>query len=79
MRLGTKNHNSARQTLGRLIRSYHRGEMDSQTFRDLIYGMNAMLAYYRFDADLEIAKRLEIVEEAILKDQVDSRPPSRRV
>ena len=64
-RLGMKNHNSARLTLARLIRAYHAGEMDSQTFRDLIYGFNVMLSYFRHAADLRIEDRLDEIENRL--------------
>ena len=65
MRLGMKDHNAARLTLARLIRSYHRGEMESQTFRDLIYGCNTMLAYFKHAADLQIEARLDEIEATL--------------
>ena len=65
MRLGMKDHRSARLTLGRLIRQYHAGELESQTFRDLVYGFNTMLSYFKHAADLDIEKRLEAIENAL--------------
>ena len=64
-RLGMRDHNAARLTLARLIRSYHRGEMESQTFRDLVYGFNTLLSYFKHAADLDIEKRLEAIENAL--------------
>ncbi len=66
-RINTKSHNTARLSLGRLIRAYQAGGMESQMFRDLVYSMNTLLAYFKHDADLEIEKRLEAIEDS-LKD-----------
>ena len=65
-RITTKTHRSARHALGRLIRNYQAGQMESQTFRDLIYGMTLLLSYFKHEADLEIEKRLQDVEEALM-------------
>ena len=64
-RINTKSHNTARLSLGRLIRAYQKGEMESQMFRDLTYGMNTLLSYFKHAADLEIEKRLDAIEDAL--------------
>ena len=65
-RLNTKDHNAARLSLGRLIRQYSKGdEIPSQQFRDLIYAMNTLLAYFKLDSDLRIEERLDVIEDAI--------------
>lgn len=65
MRLNMRDHNAARLTLGRLIRSYHAGELESQTFRDLVYGFNTMLSYFKHAADLAIEDRLTAIEDSL--------------
>lgn len=62
---------AARRSLARLARMRFRGELDSETFRDLIYGLSALLAFDRHLADLRIEERLANVE-ALLEN-----PPAR--
>jgi len=64
-RINTATHEKARLSLGRLIREYQRGELESQTFRDLIYGMNTLLAYFRHASELDIERRLDTIEDSI--------------
>ena len=64
-RLPMKTHDSARRTLGRIIKAYHAGEMESKEFRDLIYGFSALLAYFRLDTELRIEKQMAEVREMI--------------
>ena len=64
-RINTKSHNHARQSLGRLIRSYQKGELDSQTYRDLIYGMNTLLGYYKLGLEADYEARLQAIESAL--------------
>ena len=65
-RINTATHEKARRSLGRFIRQYSTGdEIDSQTFRDVIYGLNTLLAYFKHDSDLRIEGRLDTIEDAI--------------
>ena len=67
-RLPMKTHDHARRTLARMIRAYHNGELESQKFRDLVYGLSTMLAYFKHAADLKIEERLQAIEDAIAGD-----------
>jgi len=67
-RINTATHEKARLSLGRLIREYQRGELESQTFRDLIYSMNLLLTYFRHASDLDIERRLDAIETTILTE-----------
>jgi hypothetical protein len=40
-----------------------RGELQSDVYRDLIYGLNALLSYDRFEKETELEKRLVTLEE----------------
>ena len=64
-RINTKTHNTARISLGRLIRSFQHGEVTEKDFRALVYGMNCLLGFYRLDCELEIEKRLEAIEDQL--------------
>ena len=69
MRLGMKNHNAARLTLGRLIRMRYAGEISTEVYRDLVYGMNLLLSFFRHSSDLEIAARLDEIENLLLEQK----------
>ena len=69
-RLNTRSHESTRISLGRLIRSYQKGELDSQTFRDLVYSLNLLLAFFKHASDEDLAKRLEAIENKITPAQL---------
>ncbi len=64
-RINTATHEKARRSLGRLIRQYQTDEIESQAFRDIIYAMNTLLAYFKHDSDLRIEGRLDVIEDAI--------------
>ena len=64
-KINSATHEAARLSLGRLLRQYQADEIPSQQFRDLVFGMNSLLAYFRFATDLEIEKRLDVIEDAI--------------
>ena len=64
-RINTATHEKARLSLGRLIRQYSQGdEIESQTFRDIIYAMNTLLSYFKLDAEIQIEERLTALEDA---------------
>jgi hypothetical protein len=65
MRLTLSKHDSARRTLGRLIRAFHADDIDEAKFRAMVYGFNALLAYFKLDAELDIEARLEAIEKAL--------------
>ncbi len=64
-RLGMRDHNAARLTLGRLIRMRLAGEISTELFRDLVYGLNLMLGFFKHGADLRIEDRLDQIEELL--------------
>ncbi len=64
-KINTATHEKARLSLGRLIRQYQGDEIPSQQFRDLVFGMNCLLAYFKHDSDLRIEERLDVIEDAI--------------
>lgn len=56
---------NARRSLARVLRAYLAGTLDATKYRNLVYGLSAMLGYYRQEADMQIEARLEKIEEAI--------------
>ena len=64
-RINTATHEKARLSLGRLLREYQREDIPSQQFRDLVYGMNLLLSYFKHASDLEIEARLEVIEDQL--------------
>ena len=65
MRLTLHTHDSARRTLGRLIRAFHKDEIDEAKFRATVYAFNSLLAFFKLDAELGIEERLERIEQAL--------------
>jgi hypothetical protein len=63
LRLNT--HVGARRTLARLLREYDNGAMESEKFRDLVYGLSKLLDYFRLERELEIEHRLEAIERRL--------------
>jgi hypothetical protein len=57
--------NEARNQLSRIIRSYSRGDLDRVKYRDLVYGLSALLAFQRAELDQELEKRLDAIEEKL--------------
>jgi hypothetical protein len=64
-RINASSHAKARVSLGRLIRERQRGDIDSATFRDLIYSMNLLLGFFKLDAEIQIEERLTKIEDEI--------------
>jgi hypothetical protein len=64
-RVPLRTHDSARRTLASFIRAYRRGELDKDLYRGLVYGMSALLGYFKLESDLRIEERLDAVEAAI--------------
>lgn len=54
---------SARKTLARLSRMRFRGEIASDTYRDLVYGLSTMRSFDSLLADLRIEARIEELEK----------------
>ncbi len=67
LRLGTPK--SCRQTMSRIIREHARGNVDPATARSIVWSLGQLLAYWRFEKDLEIEERLSRLESASGIDQ----------
>ena len=61
-RLDLKSPDATRRTIGRVIRKYAKGEIDEQLFKGVLYGLQSYLAWFKFERDLDIEKRLEELE-----------------
>lgn len=62
LRLTLDTPHAARRTLARLSRMRFRGEIGSDVYRDLVYGLSTMRAFDSLLADLRIEERLAALE-----------------
>lgn len=62
LRLTLDTPHAARRTLARLSRMRFRGEITSEVYRDLVYGLSTMRAFDSLLADLRIEERLAALE-----------------
>lgn len=53
---------NSRLTLGRLMRYRAAGKIDRELFRDLCYGFEKQLQFWKLEADLRIEGRLDAIE-----------------
>ena len=56
---------NTRKTLGRLTRLFDAGEIKETKYRALVYGLSKLLEYFRFEKDIEIEKRILVIEEKL--------------
>jgi len=68
--LGDSKGDKARETLCKLMRARYNNQIDSATFRDLVYGFNTLLAKDKNIQDSERDKRIEKLEQLIKGDGV---------
>ena len=69
-KLHLHNHQAARRTLARLLRVFHSNpRANIPRFRAEVYGLNCLLSYFQLEADLEIEKRLEDLEELLQSEE----------
>jgi hypothetical protein len=61
-RLALNDAKAARHTLARVIRMRFRGELDSEVYRDLVYGLNALLGFEKLQKETELERRLAGLE-----------------
>lgn len=60
-----RTYSEARKQLTRLIRSFHKGEIEQGDFRALVYAFSALLHYFKFEKDIELEQRIERLEQAL--------------
>jgi hypothetical protein len=53
---------AARRSLSRVLRMRFRGELDSATFRDMVYGLNCLLGFDKLQKETEMERRLAGLE-----------------
>lgn len=58
---------NARKTLARIIRLYNDGEIDEQRAKTSAYLLTQLLGFFKFEADMEIERRLEELEARLAK------------
>jgi hypothetical protein len=61
-RIALGDYRAARHSLARIIRLRFRKEIDSDLFRDLVYGLNALLGFDKFEKESALEKRLSDLE-----------------
>ena len=62
--LPMKTHDEARRTLARIIREYKTtpdAEREHTAFRNLVYGFNTILSFFKLGEDLRIDEKLDKV------------------
>ena len=64
-RLRLNNLAAARSTYARIIRLRASKQIDRILYRDLVFGMNGLLAYFRTESEAAITERLAILEERL--------------
>ena len=63
-----RNHEEARRVLVRLIREYKTTpdeERDHTTFRNLVYAFTTVLAFFKFQEDLNIEAEIETIKKRL--------------
>lgn len=63
MRLNTLE--NSRKTFARLIRLYNADQISTEKFRTLCYAMSHYLSYWRLEKDIEIERRLDLIEDKL--------------
>jgi hypothetical protein len=61
-RLALNDYKAARHSLARVLRMRFRGELDSATFRDMVYGLHCLLGFDKLQKETELEKRLSDLE-----------------
>lgn len=56
---------SARQSVARIVREYGKGRVDEKLYKGVLYGLQTLLAFQKAEAEHEIERRLEEIEQAI--------------
>jgi len=69
-RLFLHNLEASQRSLGRLIRARSFGVIESQMFKDLVYGLNTYLSYAKAQNEAEVLKRIEALEEKLEQSRV---------
>jgi hypothetical protein len=61
-RLALNDYKTARHSLTRLLRMRFRGEIDTETYRDMIKGFQALLSYDKLEKEIDLERRLDALE-----------------
>jgi hypothetical protein len=62
-RLALNDYKAARHSLARIIRMRFRGELESDVYRDMVYGLHCMLGFDKLQKETELEKRLNAIEQ----------------
>ena len=65
-RLNLSSPNACRTTIARLIRAYHRGTIDETAYKGILFGLNTLLAFYKFEKELDMESRLDALEQKLV-------------
>ena len=58
---------NSRQSMGRIIRMFQKGEISGNEARTLRYLMDGYLAWFKLESDLQIEQRIEAIEKVLEK------------
>jgi hypothetical protein len=58
---------SARQTVARLCRTYAQNEIDRDTFKTLLFGLQVLRSFFSAEFEIDVEKRLQAIETAIVE------------
>jgi hypothetical protein len=61
-RLALNDAKAARRSLARALRMRFRGEIDSATFRDMVYGLHCLLGFDKLQKETELERRMSELE-----------------
>lgn len=59
---------NARRTYARILRARFTGELDRETYRDLIYGFSTFIGFWKLEKTEELADRIDALED-LLKER----------
>lgn len=59
---------NARRTYARILRARFTGEIDRETYRDLVYGFSTFIGMWKLQQTEELAERIDALE-AMLEEQ----------
>lgn len=60
-RLGLKTLKATRTTLARVIRAYADGMIDTEQYKNLVYGLNVMLGYFKSDTEADTENQIKTI------------------
>ena len=56
---------NARRTYARILRARFTGEIDRETYRDLVYGFSTFIGMWKLQQTEELAERIDALEDLL--------------